>query len=57
MMVNIGHAMGRAQDGLDDRREAVAELLAELSEQVAMLAPLDTRRILPLGYATVARRP
>jgi SAM-dependent methyltransferase len=57
LMLNVGHAMGRAPDGLNERREAAAALLAELAGQVAELAPLDARRILPLGYSATARRP
>jgi SAM-dependent methyltransferase len=57
LMLNLRYAMGRAEDGLNDRREAVAEFLRELAEQVAVLAPLDARRIFPLGYTAVARRP
>jgi SAM-dependent methyltransferase len=56
LMVNIGSAMGRAEDGLNERREAAASLLREVAEQVAELAPLDTRRIFPLGYTATARR-
>lgn len=56
LMLNVGHAMGRAPDGLDDRREQARELLAELAGQVADLAPLDTDRVLPLGYVAVGVR-
>jgi SAM-dependent methyltransferase len=57
LMINVGDGMGRAPDGLDERREAAAELLAELAGQVAELAPLEARRIFPLGYSATARRP
>jgi hypothetical protein len=57
LMLNVRHVAGSAPDGLDERREAAAELLTELAEQVAQLAPLDAQRILPLGYAATARRP
>lgn len=56
LMLNVRHAMGRAPDGLDDRREAVADLLTELAEKVADLAALDVARIMPLGYAATAER-
>jgi SAM-dependent methyltransferase len=57
LMLNIRSAMGRAEDGLDERREAAAGLLTELAEQVAELEPLDARHVFPLGYAATARRP
>lgn len=57
LMRNVTYAMGREPDGLNERREEAARLLWELSESVAALAPLDSRRILPLGYAGRARRP
>jgi SAM-dependent methyltransferase len=56
LMLNVRHAMGRAPDGLDERREAAAELLTGLAEQLARLAPLDVERILPLGYAVTCQR-
>jgi SAM-dependent methyltransferase len=57
LMLNIGSAMGRAEDGLNERREAAAGVLRELAGQVVELAPLDASRIFPLGYAATARRP
>jgi SAM-dependent methyltransferase len=57
LMLNARHAMGRAADGLDDRRDAAAALLTEVAEKMAELAPLDTARILPLGYTATAERP
>jgi SAM-dependent methyltransferase len=54
---NISHSMGRAPDGLDDRREAAAGVLLRLSEEIAALAPLDIERRLPLGYVAEAKRP
>ncbi len=57
LMRNMSHVMGRAPDGLDDRREVAARLLRDLARQVAELAPLDVERTLPLGYAAVATRP
>jgi SAM-dependent methyltransferase len=56
LMRNAGAAMGRAPDGLDERREEAAAVLTDLAEQVAALAPLDARRILPLGFTAVATR-
>jgi SAM-dependent methyltransferase len=57
LLLNAGHVMGNAPDGLDGRRQAACELLTELATELAELAPLDTRHILPLGYAATARRP
>jgi SAM-dependent methyltransferase len=57
LMVNAGAAMGRAPDGLDERREAAAAALRELAGDVAALAPLDAARAMPLGYQATARRP
>jgi SAM-dependent methyltransferase len=56
LMSNVRWAMGSAPDGLDERRVAARELLGELAEQVAQLAPLDAQRILPLGYSAVGVR-
>ena len=56
LMRNFRATMGRADDGLDARRDAVGEALADLAEQVADLAPLDVARIFPLGYAATGRR-
>jgi SAM-dependent methyltransferase len=58
LLRNLDHVMGRdPTDGLDDRREEAGQVLAELADQVAGLAPLDAKRILPLGYAATAARP
>lgn len=57
LMRNVGSAMGRAPDGRDAERDAASELLAELAERVAELAPLDVSEILPLGWSVSARRP
>jgi SAM-dependent methyltransferase len=56
LMRNVRWAMGSAPDGLDERRVAAGELLAELADQIAELAPLDAERILPLGYSAVGIR-
>lgn len=57
LMYNAGHVMGRAPDGLDDRRDAAARLLRDLANAIAELAPLDASRIFPLGYCAVGMRP
>jgi SAM-dependent methyltransferase len=56
LMRNIAAIMGSAEDGLDRRRAAAAGVLVELAEQIAELAPLDARRVLPLGYTAAAVR-
>lgn len=56
LMRNVAFTMGRAQDGLDDQRDAAQRALVRLADEVARLAPLDVRRVLPLGYALTARR-
>ncbi|HEX3279172.1 MAG TPA: methyltransferase domain-containing protein [Thermoleophilaceae bacterium] len=56
LMLNARWAMGSAPDGLDERRGAARELLEELAEQLAQLAPLDAERVLPLGYAATGVR-
>jgi SAM-dependent methyltransferase len=56
LMRNMTHVMGRAPDGLDERREEAAASLRELADRVAELAPLDTAWILPLGYVAVGSR-
>jgi SAM-dependent methyltransferase len=57
LMLNVGSTMGRAPDGLDERRERVQRIMRELAAQIARFAPLDVNRTLPLGYAVLARRP
>jgi ubiquinone/menaquinone biosynthesis C-methylase UbiE len=57
LMRNLGATMGRAPDGLDERRAEAAAMLVELADRIAVLAPLDARRILPLGYQATARKP
>jgi SAM-dependent methyltransferase len=49
LMVNVSWTLGSAPDGLDARREEAGEMLRSLAREMAELAPLDTRRILPLG--------
>lgn len=56
LMRNVGGVMGRAPDGRDTEREAAAELLGQLAEHVAALAPLDVNRVLPLGWTVRAWR-
>ncbi len=56
LMFNVAATIGRASDGLDERREEAQRLMHMLAEQLARLAPLDVNRCLPLGYAALARR-
>lgn len=56
LMRNVAGTLGRAPDGLDDRRDAAAAVLDELAERLAALQPLDARGLLPLGFSMVATR-
>jgi SAM-dependent methyltransferase len=56
LMFNVAATIGRASDGLDERREEAQRIMHMLAEQLARLAPLDVNRWLPLGYAALARR-
>jgi SAM-dependent methyltransferase len=56
LLRNVGWAMGRAPDGLDDQREQAAAELQRISNDVIALAPLDAQRVFPLGWDAVARR-
>lgn len=57
LLYNAPALMGTAPDGLDERRAVAAQALAEVADRLLELAPLDARRILPLGYQASARRP
>lgn len=56
MMCDMSRDMGRRADGLDPMREMAAQTLRGLADVVASYAPLDVKRILPLGYAVTAMR-
>jgi SAM-dependent methyltransferase len=56
LLRNVGWAMGRAPDGLDEQREQAAARLDRLADDVIALAPLDAQHIFPLGWEAVARR-
>jgi SAM-dependent methyltransferase len=56
LLRNLRWAMGQAPDGKDPERAVAADILDELAERVAELAPLDVRGILPLGWTVTARR-
>jgi SAM-dependent methyltransferase len=57
LMLNVVSTMGRSPDGLDARRDEAQAVIGALAGEVARLAPLDVSRLLPLGYAALARRP
>jgi SAM-dependent methyltransferase len=54
---NAAWTMGRAPDGLDPERHVAQELLEQLAEHLARLAPLDSQWIFPLGFTMSARKP
>jgi SAM-dependent methyltransferase len=56
LMRNARWALGRAPDGLDDRRLEVAELLDGVAARLTDLAPLDVSRVFPLGWEATAWR-
>jgi SAM-dependent methyltransferase len=56
MLRNIGSLMGTAPDGLDEQRAEVTQTCVELATQMVEFAPLDTRRVFPLGYQASATR-
>jgi SAM-dependent methyltransferase len=56
LMRNAFGAMGRAPDGLDERRAEAGHAMFQMAELVQSFAHLDTRWSLPLGYAVRARR-
>jgi SAM-dependent methyltransferase len=57
LMTNLSWRLGRAPDGLDERRDDAATLLRDVAARLAELAPLDAERALPLGFRGRARRP
>jgi ubiquinone/menaquinone biosynthesis C-methylase UbiE len=57
LMRNVEALMGEAADGLAEQRRQVKESFARLAEEIAALAPLDTRMVFPLGFAASAVRP
>lgn len=57
LLRNLGWMIGRAPDGRNGQRAETTQLLIELSERLAGLAPLDVEWLLPLGYTVQARRP
>jgi SAM-dependent methyltransferase len=56
LMRNARWAMGRAPDGLDQKREDAAALLDDMADRVTDLAPLDVGLVFPLGWEATAWR-
>jgi SAM-dependent methyltransferase len=56
LMRNTFGAMGRAADGLDERRVEAGRAMFQMADLVQSFAHLDTRWSLPLGYAIRARK-
>jgi SAM-dependent methyltransferase len=54
---NLSWAMGDADDGLSEIRVQARATLQSLAEAIAPLAPLDARKIMPLGYTALAFKP
>jgi len=54
LILNLRAPMGRASDGLDQHREKAQDILLDVADQLARLAPLDVNHWLPLGYAAIA---
>jgi SAM-dependent methyltransferase len=54
---NVAFTMGRAPDGLDERRAIAHTTLQQLADELERLAPLDAAHLLPLGYTLSALRP
>ncbi len=56
LMLNLGWAMGDAQDGLSEHRAEARAILTRLGSELASLAPLDVGKVMPLGYTATARK-
>jgi SAM-dependent methyltransferase len=56
LMRNARWAIGRAPDGLDQRREDIATLLDHMADRLTDLAPLDVDLVFPLGWEATAWR-
>ncbi len=56
LLRNLSWTTGDADDGLSDQREEAREVLEGLAGQLAGLAPLDVRNLLPLGYSALASK-
>jgi SAM-dependent methyltransferase len=56
LMRNARWAIGRAPDGLDPKREQIADLLDGMADRLTDLAPLDISHVFPLGWEATAWR-
>jgi SAM-dependent methyltransferase len=56
LILNLRATIGRSTDGLDKHREKAQDVLLEVANQLARLAPLDVNHLLPLGYSAIALR-
>jgi SAM-dependent methyltransferase len=54
LLLNARWTMGRTDDGLDALRDEAVATLAVVAERVGALAPLDSRKALPLGFLGTA---
>ncbi|MHB8658431.1 MAG: class I SAM-dependent methyltransferase [Solirubrobacteraceae bacterium] len=57
LLDNLGWAMGDADDGLTAQRIEAREALVRMAKEIERLRPLDTQRIMPLGYCAEGRKP
>jgi len=57
LLRNASWAMGSQPDGLDSTRGEARDVLAQMADAVAALAPLDVNMILPLGFTVRAINP
>ena len=49
--------LGSADDGLDDRRAAVGDLMAQAATMVESIGWLDTQWLMPISFSATARTP
>jgi SAM-dependent methyltransferase len=56
LLINLGWAMGDADDGLTTARIEARDLLADAAERIAQLAPLDAARSMPLGFTATGHK-
>jgi SAM-dependent methyltransferase len=57
LLDNLSWAMGDPDDGLSELRAQARATLHSLAEALAPLAPLDSRKVMPLGYTALAFKP
>jgi SAM-dependent methyltransferase len=54
LMRNVGWAMGKAPDGMDQLRRQAQQALEEIADSIVALAPLDVGMVMPLGFTVRA---